>query len=763
MTPEDRMLARFAAEKKSRVDTSAVFNLNGDEDELTHFGQSLSTLNYIDGDDPSMGDDETHGKDYTKDLHFGGFDKATGANGEKKSYQEIMQEVIAKSKFHRAERQKEKEETEVLRRGLNEEFDEIRGLLDSSKQSVEEYRRVKSENDDYDMFVREFAFEKRAKPTDRVKTEEELARDKAEKLIAMENERQKAMNAPVEREEYTPKSSHAQMSGDSLRDDFAASGDEEDEPEALHYRDGKLVNSERIFMRAAKPGDSGESEGEMSMNSGSEDEILSEDEDEDESQDESASGDEAVEEENASDPDELEEASEEEQEPAPIEPSVPFIVAMPETSSEFYAQFSSFDLQDQPVYIDRLLTLFHPSLSSENPQKMQTLLAFLVDSVCRECKPEDLNAVATVCFPTIIQLAYKYPEVAGKCMQSLVSELRITISKRIKERKRILVMPRDVMVMLMTCRMMATSDYSHSVVTPMFLLFGEVFCQLSYLIGAEKSVESPLENICAGLMLVHIFMDSQKISKRFMPELVFFLHKAVNVLDSLSSEHNKPSGNLRKLSFADIICTSMNAENLMAVVSETIILLAESLSVKEMHFKSTHQSSMKGVFLTLDTAEGGAWEQVFSPFIANSSLSGSLDDMKSKLLEIRERIGQDRKSRCDSLGAKATRPPMKWQKKVVQTISSVAPKFEAGYNMDRHAKSSVEHEESKLKYLHKREMKGAIRELRKDASFLASEKLKETRAKDQAYKTMIKKIYGAVGNEAGEAAKEDRPSKKRRK
>lgn len=55
MSLEDRMLERFTKERQ-RASRGAAFNLE-DEDELTHYGQSLSKLD--DFDDVEMGlDDE---------------------------------------------------------------------------------------------------------------------------------------------------------------------------------------------------------------------------------------------------------------------------------------------------------------------------------------------------------------------------------------------------------------------------------------------------------------------------------------------------------------------------------------------------------------------------------------------------------------------------------------------------------------------------------------------------------------------------------
>ena len=59
MTPDERMLERFTRERQ-RASKGAAFNLE-DEDELTHYGQSLSKLDDFDHVGLELDDDEDEG------------------------------------------------------------------------------------------------------------------------------------------------------------------------------------------------------------------------------------------------------------------------------------------------------------------------------------------------------------------------------------------------------------------------------------------------------------------------------------------------------------------------------------------------------------------------------------------------------------------------------------------------------------------------------------------------------------------------------
>lgn len=57
MTPEEKMLERYATEKQRRAAKGAAFNLNDDDELLTHYGQSLSGLDDL-ADIRLPGDDD---------------------------------------------------------------------------------------------------------------------------------------------------------------------------------------------------------------------------------------------------------------------------------------------------------------------------------------------------------------------------------------------------------------------------------------------------------------------------------------------------------------------------------------------------------------------------------------------------------------------------------------------------------------------------------------------------------------------------------
>jgi nucleolar protein 14 len=83
MNPEERMLERFTKERQ-RTSRGSAFNLD-DDDELTHYGQSLSKLDDFDNTGLALDEDDDEGAGHidsrtVTSVHFGGFSDEEGSD-----------------------------------------------------------------------------------------------------------------------------------------------------------------------------------------------------------------------------------------------------------------------------------------------------------------------------------------------------------------------------------------------------------------------------------------------------------------------------------------------------------------------------------------------------------------------------------------------------------------------------------------------------------------------------------------------------------
>jgi nucleolar protein 14 len=107
------------------------------------------------------------------------------------------------------------------------------------------------------------------------------------------------------------------------------------------------------------------------------------------------------------------------------------------------------------------------------------------------------------------------------------------------------------------------------------------------------------------------------------------------------------------------------------------------------------------------------------------------------------------------------RKPLQLQRHRPMAIASHQPKFEENYSVDKHYDPDRERAETqRLRAQHRKERKGAMRELRRDNQFIATERAREQKEKDDAYKRKIRHITGLLTDEQGEKNKQERNARK---
>lgn len=115
--------------------------------------------------------------------------------------------------------------------------------------------------------------------------------------------------------------------------------------------------------------------------------------------------------------------------------------------------------------------------------------------------------------------------------------------------------------------------------------------------------------------------------------------------------------------------------------------------------------------------------------------------------------------------SRQSRRPLALQAHKPIPIPTYIPRFEhTSSNYLRNRDPDHERNEAaKVKAQYKQERKGAIRELRKDARFLASEQQKKEKEKDRAYNDRMKKVFGSLESERAEQKAMDKEKLREKK
>lgn len=231
--------------------------------------------------------------------------------------------------------------------------------------------QMDEKDQEYDHFVRELAFEKRAKPKDRTKTEEELALEEKDILEKAEKKRLRRMQGLEEESDDDGEGDQRrkrQRGGDDLEDDFM---DDEDNLGGL----GAGLDDDILQKRQSDEG-SDESDEEQGSDSEEDDTDVDEDEEGDdggmaseysesegEDQGEEGPSEELVKTRKASSKQKGKASSGKEE--------LPYTFACPATHDEFLEIVDDIDDTDVSTVVKRIRTLHHPSLAQDNKFKLQ--------------------------------------------------------------------------------------------------------------------------------------------------------------------------------------------------------------------------------------------------------------------------------------------------------------------------------------------------------------------------------------------------------
>ncbi|KAK7062278.1 putative nucleolar complex protein 14 [Favolaschia claudopus] len=769
MSLEERMLERFTRERQ-RSSRATAFNLE-DEDELTHYGQSLSKFDDFDYSGLRLEDeDEEDDAGQAQEKHFRGFsdDEDDDENDQperKKSKAEVMAEVMAKSKEHKFLRQMERQEEDNVRHELDQQFDSLRDLiyapdplasgsnsdpLGSAPKPIE----IEANNDlDYDQRVRELAFDARAKPKDRTKTEEEVALAEKEALEKAERQRRKRMlgldESESEDETGRPKKKK-RRGGDDLEDDF-------DDGEGWDGIGTGLGGEDGVAGEVGGLAGSGDDSGEE------------EDEDEDEDGQISDGLDDSEESEVEGDHENLVKTTKPSKSKSKArDKELPFTFPCPASHEELLEILDDVDDKDVPTVIQRIRALYHTSLAPDNKVKLQTLASVLIDHLLYISTPPDPHfALISSLLSHLSALTRAYPiQVAEHTVAKLSlmhKNLRRGLSRGPLDpsSKTWPGLPELTLLRIIGATW-PTSDLHHAVISPTRVLMG------AYL-GLAR-VRS-LADVASGLFLCTLFLQFEQLSKRLVPEAVnFAVNSVVHLAPTGYASVEALPGAFPAPDFRSELCRAL-ALDVKKAKGKTVVPKADLASLMVNSDVPNEEGKLQLLILAVDLL--GRFADMYKGIDGFIELYAPVLEI---LLHVKEKCGsvavlQTRlTSTTDALKrllkfAREARQPLLLQAHKPIPIPTYIPKFETTKSSYlRHQDPDHERNEaSKLRRQYKEERKGAIRELRKDARFLAGVEQKKQAEKDRSYSESLKKVYGTIQSERAEEKAMEREKTKDRK
>ncbi|EGT36509.1 hypothetical protein CAEBREN_15091 [Caenorhabditis brenneri] len=753
-TEEEKGAMRFTEERVKSYKRASKFNLadenpfgDGEEEEiLTHKGKSLSDIEKYDKSMISDSDDDDEpgnlGSHMVKVAHFGGGEKTAEEHvREKISRDDMISNLIAKTKLARHEKQLQKDELELMTDSLDAKY---QALMAKMKSNFRPSGRQQLEKDDYDKLTITLKTEAdaRATPADRKLSEEEEALKEKERLDSLEAARISKTNADL--------NSKSHLSADADVDIDAGS-----------KADWKKLNAKKARFEL-KFDDEGDMIDEDSVEKVS---ILKKKINEDESDDESMEDEFEDEEEDLDDlmedEDELEDDSEDEIEEKPAKKlkktvqkpaeDVPFTFEMPKNYKKFCALLETYS-KSMDLVLERLVKCHHPSLKEGNKKRLNKLFLMCLrwfDDMAKEELKEQTIKEMNLAQQTMHGLMKFDIQYGVRCVRALIRQH--WKARQDKESKS----PASfglISAVRLVSGLFPVGDSWHPVVVPAFFLATEALC-------AAKIPN--LNALAKQIQLANAIVEYVAESKRYVPELVAFARSAL-----LLATVEKPE----KFSTNGFPISKPHSEMLCVKEKFTGPLLPLSLSsiFNDTPVCSTDPTTQVTVLRALISLvqhlrvmysnQSETYNIIFEPFLK------TLSAINSEFLpnEVKEELETLIASMKAEIGAKRRLVHLSLIKTEKSMLKMLEPRFEWDFDPERPHKGPKDDKKKLTKNL-RNEQRGAIKELRKDTAFLARKQMANVKSKDRARIAATKRVMGGLMQQQGEWNKEKRTNEVEKK
>jgi nucleolar protein 14 len=702
MSLEDRMMARFEREQQ-RKRGGNVFDLeDGDEEvELTHGGQTLKFDDEIgeeDYDAASVSGSESGDEEgfLRKKRRREDGDEVEGAEGEedlperKKSKAEVMKEVIAKSKLHKYERQQAKEDDEELREELDKDLNDVLAALRGHINKRPEPEKVKEvAQNDFGMNADRAALlanmSQAGKDKEYDRRVREMLHDERSKPTERTKTEAEKAKEEADRLKELEEKRMKRMRGEPVSDD----DDEPSKKQQEEYDDDEDmsdVNDDAAEFGLAAPPAPGQT---RPVGVDDEDDFLLDD-------DLVASDSEA----DISD-DESESGAE-----------VDDTMAMDEDDADFLKDVMP-ERKEQPKAVKGVLTIGADTTSSKLaytypcPRSHDELLEVFkkvapgdVSTVIQRIralyhaglKEDNKNKLADFACALVDHVSYLSNQTPAAPLAVIESIIRHIHSISRSYPVQIATQFRKHLKALQLSNQPTPGDLALLTaigsIYPTSDHFHQVVTPAVTLMARWMGLTSPSSpsDITTGAFIGALCLQYQSLSKRYIPELIRYTSLC------LRSPHSTPA--------------------LLTPHTRNILTAADLWS------------------------SSPAFPEIFTPLLQPLTLS----HQKSTHTHLVARLN----------AAHLTRRPQTLHHHRPLPIPSRIPKFEESFDPTKHYDADRERADAaKLQKEYKRERKGAMRELRKDANFIARESLREKKEKDRAYEEKYRKLVAEIQGEEG--------------
>ncbi|KAF8359906.1 nol-14, partial [Pristionchus pacificus] len=730
LTEEEKAAKRFTEERLSSMKKKDIFNLNDDAEEetLTHGGRALTAIEKFDRVIESDDEDEGMTSEMAASIQFGGGDLDKGKPKDRK---DLIAEMVSKSKQIKLEKSNAKDEQMQLTENLDGRLKALMmkgSLIQQKKEDLKKKIR-----DDYDDILTSLKFtnDKVTAPTNAKKTEAEEAEDEKKRLEKLEDDRKMRMTTKTS-------STHFSADDDSVKRKSERPRKENNGFELIFDEEGKQINKKVDKNEKRRLTFDEESD--------CDDEEL-EDEEEDLEELMESGEDEDEEEEEVEEPPKKKSKKKEDTKKKNgkiVLADLPFTFSAPNKYADFMKLIDSMETQCIPTLVERLVKCFHPSLKEGNKAILERVFLFLLRLFTETSRKvptkENIERIESLFLPihTLLKLNREW---GVKCIRSLIrSEWRRVEKGGISSPPTFTLSSSIRLVSLL----FPVSDVWHPVCTP------------TLLVATRALVKYPL--VCLSTLTRQLFLLStlsEYINEihRFIPEAVSFLRgclclavegetRVPSTVFPVSFPHSKmlvvdkpSSGSITPIVPEEVftehakkglVDTPLNRIRVLKVV---IVLLR-----KFMLIYLNHPTTFSIIFKPL------------SSLLSRIPLSHLPSDLKEDIVDLISSMDSNCKEHEKIVHVS--------RKKGEQNmLMMVEPAWDDDFdpeNKFKNRQNAPDAMSKKMSKMIKKEKRGAIKEIRKDNTFIAHKKAQSNAALDRDRKRKTKRLMASLQSQEGE-------------
>lgn len=506
----------------------------------------------------------------------------------------------------------------------------------------------RNEGKDYDVFVRELASEKRSKPTDRLKTDQEIAFEEKTKLERLERERVARMNGSSN-ETYV---ANRIPQADDLSEFISDSSQKKN---ILEYsQTGQLISAldDRNDEMGEEIEESDSDEGSDASSSESSDENEIDNIDSDIEEDEQCF--EGIKEEQSSQDEQTDVIISEEIDETvqvTIVNELPFVYVAPQTLDQLHGYTDGKTDKELDIILNRIRVLHSTSLGGDNHAKLQTLLDLLLEDFILQCTNWSLDHM-NVLQKHIFELSTQFNEQATL----FASEQIIRMQKTLVRKNRYSGVA-DLLLLKFFGVLFSASDLKHPIIIPAMTLM----CEQLTLVPVLNELDA-----LSGLFVCHTLMQYCKNTSRFIPEVLNFLYKVIGLTQYTQKtliQSNYPKHPLDIHLIVEKNVESFDGLDLLLLIQGTV-----TSNDRGMIMVAAYKMIFKQAALMTDS---NSFIDIFK------TLNDFLVDCKCRSLFTTEITRLD----LDMKKASLCRRPLQFQKRIPIPIASYLPKFDEKYDL----------------------------------------------------------------------------------